>query len=73
MFKAQTEKRVAVFFANGLEECEALVLTDLLELLRKFQLLRIQPNFMVKLKPIPTRISLLDSCFACFLSQWRPI
>lgn len=30
MFKAQTEKRVAVFFANGLEECEALVLTDLL-------------------------------------------
>ncbi len=30
MFEGQTEKRVAVFFANGLEECEALVLTDLL-------------------------------------------
>ena len=30
MFRRATEKRVAVFFANGLEECEALVLVDLL-------------------------------------------
>lgn len=29
-FDKATERRVAVFFANGLEECEALVLTDLL-------------------------------------------
>lgn len=29
-FKAATDKRVAVFFADGLEECEALILVDLL-------------------------------------------
>lgn len=30
MFKQATDKRVAAFFANGLEECEALVVCDLL-------------------------------------------
>ncbi len=30
MFDQKTEKRVAVFFADGLEECEALIVTDIL-------------------------------------------
>jgi len=30
MFKQATNKRVAVFFASGLEECEALILVDLI-------------------------------------------
>jgi 4-methyl-5(b-hydroxyethyl)-thiazole monophosphate biosynthesis len=30
MFKQSTDTRVAAFFANGLEECEGLVVTDLL-------------------------------------------